>query len=106
MKKVRWEKTQIKTEEQKKAEEERERVLMASIDWHDFVVVETIDFDDEEKLPAPIADPNKVEKTPSTTTGLHFSHFVFYTIISLFFICIMYTLYVYIYIYLMCYIHK
>lgn len=67
MKKVRWEKAQIKTEEQKKAEEEKERVLMASIDWHDFVVVETIDFDDDEKLPAPLADPTKLTKTSTGT---------------------------------------
>lgn len=45
---------QRKEEERRKAEEEEEdadRVAFQSIDWHDFVVVETIDFPDTEELP-------------------------------------------------------
>ncbi|KAK7380817.1 hypothetical protein VNO78_33336 [Psophocarpus tetragonolobus] len=42
----------------KKAEDEieQERIQMAMIDWHDFVVVETIDFadDEDEELPPPM----------------------------------------------------
>jgi splicing factor 3A subunit 1 len=35
---------------------EKERVAMAVIDWHDFVVVETIEFDEDEEegLPEPM----------------------------------------------------
>ena len=40
--------------------EEEERQQMSMIDWHDFVVVETIDFNEEENLPPP-ADPNFVQ---------------------------------------------
>ena len=38
---------------------EEERRLNMLVDWHDFVVVETISFDDEEALPAPQALENK-----------------------------------------------
>ena len=61
MKRVQWERAQKKTSDQKKQEEETERNAMASIDWHDFVVVQTIEFDDpedapvEEEIPEPIA---------------------------------------------------
>ena len=42
-------------ERQEAAEEqERERSEMQQIDWHDFVVVETIDFFDDEDLPPPL----------------------------------------------------
>ena len=37
----------------KRAVEDAERTAMLTIDWHDFVVVETIGFDDEESLPKP-----------------------------------------------------
>ena len=40
------------TKEQQADEDRRLNML---VDWHDFVVVETIGFDDEEKLPAPQA---------------------------------------------------
>ena len=49
----------VTAERKKKADDlaEEERQAMAMIDWHDFVVVETIDFEDEEddELPAPLA---------------------------------------------------
>ncbi|CDY52037.1 BnaA08g31500D [Brassica napus] len=40
----------------KEDEKEQERVQMAMIDWHDFVVVESIDFadDEDEELPPPM----------------------------------------------------
>lgn len=47
MKKVQWEKLQKKNQDIKKQEEEAEKTAMAQIDWHDFTVVQTIDFDDE-----------------------------------------------------------
>jgi splicing factor 3A subunit 1 len=52
MKKVHWERAQLKSEEDMLAEEEKERSLMAAIDWHDFTLVATIDYEDE---PTPAA---------------------------------------------------
>lgn len=52
MKKVNWERAQLKSEEDMLAEEEKERSLMAAIDWHDFTLVATIDYEDE---PTPAA---------------------------------------------------
>jgi len=48
MKKVQWEKAQKKTEEEKRREEEAERNAMSLIDWHDFAVVQVIEWEDEE----------------------------------------------------------
>lgn len=49
-----WEKSQDRARRQAEEEEDQERTMMALIDWHDFVVVETIEFfDDEPDLPAP-----------------------------------------------------
>ncbi|GJD05781.1 Probable splicing factor 3A subunit 1 [Galdieria sulphuraria] len=49
-------------QEEKKTEQNRsavERVQMQMIDWHDFVIVETIDLDEREvNLPAPMANGN------------------------------------------------
>ena len=53
------EKNSEKNQRSKEEIEEEERQQMALIDWHDFVVVETIDFADEEILPPP-SDPNIV----------------------------------------------
>lgn len=56
LKRSEWEATQASNK--KSAEEKRrlEREAMEAIDWHDFKVVETIDFDDgeDESLPEPI----------------------------------------------------
>ncbi|KAI9107758.1 hypothetical protein K1719_021094 [Acacia pycnantha] len=51
-----WERSQDQARQKAEDEIEQERVHMAMIDWHDFVVVETIDFvDDEDKeLPPPM----------------------------------------------------
>jgi splicing factor 3A subunit 1 len=36
---------------------------LAAVDWHDFIVLETIDFgDDEKNLPAPLADPTQIPR--------------------------------------------
>jgi splicing factor 3A subunit 1 len=49
-----WEQTQERARKKAEEEEDQERTAMALIDWHDFVVVETIEFfDDEPDLPAP-----------------------------------------------------
>jgi len=47
MKKVQWEKIQKKNLDIKKHEEEAEKTAMSQIDWHEFVVVQTIEFDDD-----------------------------------------------------------
>jgi splicing factor 3A subunit 1 len=49
MKKVQWERVQKKNQDIKKQEEEAEKTAMSQIDWHDFVVVQTIEFEDEEE---------------------------------------------------------
>ncbi len=41
---VEWEKHQRKIREREEAEAEKERLAYAQIDWHDFVVVQTVDF--------------------------------------------------------------
>ena len=54
---VRWEDKQLRDREVHKAEKEKEKALLRSIDWHTFVVVETITFtaeDDKHALQAPI----------------------------------------------------
>ncbi|GAB4850664.1 hypothetical protein Ancab_029975 [Ancistrocladus abbreviatus] len=51
-----WEKSQEQARQKAEDEIEQERIQMAMIDWHDFVVVETIDFadDEDEELPVPM----------------------------------------------------
>jgi splicing factor 3A subunit 1 len=47
MKKVQWERVSKKNLDIKKQEEEAEKTAMSQIDWHEFVVVQTIEFDDD-----------------------------------------------------------
>lgn len=51
-----WEQSQEKERRKVEDEIERERIQMAMIDWFDFVVVETVDFVDneDEYLPSPM----------------------------------------------------
>ncbi|KAL3617476.1 hypothetical protein CASFOL_037797 [Castilleja foliolosa] len=51
-----WERSQEQARQKAEDEVEQERVQMAMIDWHDFVVVETIDFadDEDDDLPSPM----------------------------------------------------
>ncbi|KAJ0257005.1 splicing factor 3A subunit 1 [Hirschfeldia incana] len=51
-----WDRSQEQQRKKEEDEKEQERVQMAMIDWHDFVVVESIDFADEEddELPPPM----------------------------------------------------
>lgn len=51
-----WERLQEQEKQKAEDEIEQERQLMQMIDWHDFVVVETIDFadDEDEDLPPPM----------------------------------------------------
>lgn len=56
LKRLEWESAQKKAQQDKEDAEEEERIQMALIDWHSFVVVETLDFDDAEDrhLPPPM----------------------------------------------------
>ncbi|XP_031494405.1 probable splicing factor 3A subunit 1 [Nymphaea colorata] len=51
-----WERTQAQARQKAEDEIEQERMMMAMIDWHDFVVVETIEFvdDEDDELPQPM----------------------------------------------------
>lgn len=51
-----WDRSQEQARQKAEDEIEQERLQMAMIDWHDFVVVETIDFadDEDEELPVPM----------------------------------------------------
>uniref|UniRef100_A0A8R1DE60 Ubiquitin-like domain-containing protein n=1 Tax=Caenorhabditis japonica TaxID=281687 RepID=A0A8R1DE60_CAEJA len=58
---VSWEKHQKSLKDREEAEAEKERLAYAQIDWHDFVVVQTVDFQpgDSSKLP-PLCTPKDV----------------------------------------------
>ncbi|KAJ4804001.1 SWAP (Suppressor-of-White-APricot)/surp domain-containing protein / ubiquitin family protein [Rhynchospora pubera] len=51
-----WEKSQEQERQRAEDEIEQERMQMAMIDWHDFIVVETIEFaeEEDEDLPVPM----------------------------------------------------
>ncbi|KAF3335939.1 putative splicing factor 3A subunit 1 [Carex littledalei] len=51
-----WEKSQEQARQRAEDETEQERMQMAMIDWHDFIVVETIEFaeEEDEELPIPM----------------------------------------------------
>ena len=82
LKRSEWDATQTKNRKDIEEKKRMEREAMEAIDWHDFVVVETIDFDDgeDETLPEPIPmreivgylkrqaleDASKVETQPTT----------------------------------------
>lgn len=44
-----WAKYQERERKKEEEEREKERVAYAQIDWHDFVVVETVDFQPNEQ---------------------------------------------------------
>lgn len=46
---VEWAKFQERERKKEEEEREKERVAYAQIDWHDFVVVETVDFQPSEQ---------------------------------------------------------
>ncbi|KAK1321817.1 putative splicing factor 3A subunit 1 [Acorus calamus] len=63
-----WERSQEQARQKAEDEIEQERVLMAMIDWHDFVVVESIDFLDEEEneLPPPLTLEEVIRRSKIT----------------------------------------
>lgn len=56
LQRLEWERSQDAAKAKADDEAEKEREAMALIDWHDFQVVETIDFldDEDDELPAPL----------------------------------------------------
>ena len=54
LEKYKYEAGQLKGNKTKEELETEERQQLAMIDWHDFVVVETVELEDDEDLPAPI----------------------------------------------------
>uniref|UniRef100_A0A5S6R4U8 Splicing factor 3A subunit 1 n=1 Tax=Trichuris muris TaxID=70415 RepID=A0A5S6R4U8_TRIMR len=50
---VEWERYQRRVREREEAEAERERLAYSMIDWHDFVVVQTVDFQPHETVGLP-----------------------------------------------------
>ncbi|EFJ17592.1 hypothetical protein SELMODRAFT_114587 [Selaginella moellendorffii] len=64
-----WERSQEKARQKAEDEEEQERMMMSSIDWHDFVVVETIHFVEEEDdaLPAPVTQEEVIRRSKALT---------------------------------------
>lgn len=60
-----WERSQEQARLKVEDEIEQERMQMAMIDWHDFVVVETIEFadDEDEELPIPMTLEEVIRKS-------------------------------------------
>lgn len=64
-----WERSQEQARQKAEDEIEQERLQMAMIDWHDFVVVETIDFadDEDEDLPPPMTLEEVIRRSKIST---------------------------------------
>ncbi|KAK1576826.1 hypothetical protein Q3G72_016793 [Acer saccharum] len=64
-----WERSQEQARQKAEDEIEQERMLMAMIDWHDFVVVETVDFadDEDEDLPPPMTLEEVIRRSKIST---------------------------------------
>ncbi|OVA12111.1 SWAP/Surp [Macleaya cordata] len=63
-----WERSQEQARQKAEDEIEQERMQMAMIDWHDFVVVETIEFadDEDEDLPPPMTLEEVIRRSKVT----------------------------------------
>ncbi|KAL5140032.1 putative splicing factor 3A subunit 1 [Glycine soja] len=63
-----WERSQEQARQKAEDEIEQERIQMAMIDWHDFAVVETIDFadDEDEELPPPMTIEEVIRRSKVT----------------------------------------
>ncbi|KAK1368056.1 putative splicing factor 3A subunit 1 [Heracleum sosnowskyi] len=64
-----WERSQEQARQKIEDEVEQERIQMAMIDWHDFVVVEMIDFadDEDDDLPAPMTLEEVIRRSKMST---------------------------------------
>ncbi|KAF9624024.1 hypothetical protein IFM89_007722 [Coptis chinensis] len=65
-----WERFQDQARQKAEDEIEQERMQMAMIDWHDFVVVETIEFadDEDEELPPPMTLEEVIRRSKVSAT--------------------------------------
>ncbi|KAK9102406.1 hypothetical protein Sjap_019660 [Stephania japonica] len=65
-----WERSQEQARQKAEDEIEQERMHMAMIDWHDFVVVETIEFadDEDDELPQPMTLEEVIRRSKLTGT--------------------------------------
>lgn len=72
LKRLEWEQHREREAQEVADEVERERLAMLSIDWHDFVVVETIDFyeDEDTELPPPLTLREVLQMNKARTQGL------------------------------------
>ncbi|KAI5385625.1 probable splicing factor 3A subunit 1 [Lathyrus oleraceus] len=63
-----WDRSQEQARQKAEDEIEQERIQMAMIDWHDFVVVESIDFadDEDEELPPPMTLEEVIRRSKMT----------------------------------------
>eukprot|EP00268_Persea_americana_P058538 TRINITY_DN708_c0_g1_i4.p1 TRINITY_DN708_c0_g1~~TRINITY_DN708_c0_g1_i4.p1 ORF type:complete len:809 (+),score=221.31 TRINITY_DN708_c0_g1_i4:585-3011(+) len=64
-----WERSQEQARQKAEDEIEQERMQMAMIDWHDFVVVEMIEFadDEDEELPQPMTLEEVIKRSKVST---------------------------------------
>nr|XP_043613960.1 probable splicing factor 3A subunit 1 [Erigeron canadensis] len=64
-----WERSQEQARQKAEDEIEQERQLMSMIDWHDFVVVESIDFadDEDDDLPPPMTLEEVIRRSKMST---------------------------------------
>lgn len=65
-----WAKFQERERKKEEEEKEKERVAYAQIDWHDFVVVETVDFQPNEqgRYVTPDREPGAQSRAGTTHT--------------------------------------
>merc|ERR1712216_997696 len=67
-----WDEQELEKRQSKEEEEKEEKDQMAQIDWHDFVIVETIEFtaeDDKINLAAPIDTTTGAPQGPPMALG-------------------------------------
>lgn len=71
LRRLEWEQAQERAKREADEAAEREREAQARIDWHDFVVAEKIDFDDEEdeRLPAPLPQRDIIAQVEGEARG-------------------------------------
>ncbi|CAM6101094.1 unnamed protein product [Calypogeia fissa] len=70
LQRLEWERSQERARQKAEDEIEQERMQMALIDWHDFVVVETIEFAEEEddELPQPMTLEEVIRRSKAVAT--------------------------------------
>ena len=67
--KLHWTRKEQQERQERETRESADQVAYQSIDWHDFVVVETITFDDDDVLPAPQAMASIEDETAAAAAA-------------------------------------